>query len=72
MASNVAKCANSLRNPKKLKFSEMYQFIEKYEKNSRLTNFQILEILKKVPKVTKCADSLRNTEESEFSKFEKF
>ena len=50
----------------------MYQFIEKYKKKPRLTNFQILEIHKTVPKVTKCADSWRNTEKSEFAKFENF
>ena len=48
----------------------MYQFVEKYEKNPRLTNLQILEIRKMVPKVTKCADSWRNREKSEFAKFE--
>ena len=51
----------------------MYQFVEKYEKNPRLTNLQILEIRKIVPKVTKCADSWReNTEKSELTKFENF
>ena len=50
----------------------MYQFVEKYEKNPRLTNFQILEIRKIVPKVTKCAYSWRKTEKSEFAKFENF
>ena len=50
----------------------MYQFVEKYEKNSRLTNVQISEIRKIVPKVTKSAESWRNTEKSEFAKFENF
>ena len=77
VASNVAQCANSLRNTKKFKFAklsnfrnlqnsrrncQMYQFVERYEKNPRLTNLQTLEIRKIVPKVTKCADSWRNTE----------
>ena len=38
----------------------MYQFVEIYEKNPRLTNFQISEIRNIVPKDTKCADSWRN------------
>ena len=50
----------------------MYQFVEKYEKNPRLTNLQILEIRKTILKVTKCADSWRNTEKSDFAKFENF
>ena len=50
----------------------MYQFVKKNEKNLRLTNLQILEIRKTVPKVTKCAVSWRNTEKSEFAKFENF
>ena len=56
----------------------MYQLVEKYETNPRLTNLQILEIRKIVPKVTKCADSwrislkkkLRNC--CEFQKFAKW
>ena len=47
----------------------MYQFVEKYEKNPRLTNLQILEIHKIFPKVTKCADSWRNTEKSGFAEY---
>ena len=50
----------------------MYQFVEKYEKNPRLTNCQILGIRKIVPKVTKYTDSRKNTEKSEFAKFENF
>ena len=51
---------------------QMYQFVEEYLQNSRLTNWQIFEIRKIVRKVTKCADSWRNTEKSEFAKFENF
>ena len=50
---------------------QMYQFVEKYEKNPRVT-LQILEIRKIVPKVIRCADSWRDTEKSEFAKFEIF
>ena len=50
----------------------MYHFVEKYEKNPRLKNLQILEIRKIVPKVTRCNDSWRNTEKSEFAKFANF
>ena len=86
-ASDVAKCANSLINTKKFKLAifeifrnlqnspkkcQMHQFFDKYGKNSPLTNFQILEIRKIVPKITKYADSWRNTEKPEFSKFENF
>ena len=50
----------------------MYQFVEKYEKNPRLTNLRILKIRKIVRKVTKSADSWRYTENFEFAKFENF
>ena len=51
---------------------QMYQYFDRYEKNPRLTNLQILEIRKIVPKVIKRADSWRKTEKSEFAKFENF
>ena len=47
----------------------MYQFVEKYEKNPRLPNFQIFEICKIFPKIAKCINLSRNMKKSALDKF---